>query len=67
MEFVGGPVLNRLDCRPDGVGSKYKETVSREGTEVALIDVTLLELHGQVKTFICHAPQHLLFKDASRN
>lgn len=55
MEFVGGPVLNRLDSRPGDVGSKYKENVGREGTEVTLIDVRLLELHRQVKTFICAA------------
>lgn len=58
MEFVGGPVLNRLDCKPDDVGSKCKEDVGREGTEGALIDVRLLELHRQVKTFVCTA--HIL-------
>lgn len=39
MEFVGGPILIRLDGRPDDVGSKYKENGGLEGTEVALINV----------------------------
>lgn len=39
LEFVGGPILIRLDGRPDDVGSKYKENGGLEGTEVALINV----------------------------